>query len=299
MDFKIGFDKRPKRVEADTSKVIFEQETREGLIEVEANQTECEAYGFEFRDNACKLKLRHSKEPGANKGRQYLQKRDIFTKGSNTIPVTSRNNIVSGVKNVIRDGNNNLINGEYNLISENIYHIERPLNNCNISGYGGNATIPNHYVHGGNSVSDITGERQYTRVIFGTTTTAGGTVNSFINNDGEHFYPIPKNSIMYFNASCIAVRTDVPADDEEGSSIGDYAAWLERGVVINKNGTCSLKRTRKSMSNDGNISNWRPTASITDDKFRITVRGASGMTVEWTCVVDFTEFRASVNLDGS
>ena len=196
---------------------------------------------------------------------------------------------------MIRDGNNNLINGEYNLVSENIYHVERPLNNCNISGYGGNATIPNHYVHGGNSVNDITGERQYTRVIFGTTTTAGGTVNSFINNDGEHFYPIPKNSIMYFHASCIAVRVGGSAS----GSVGDYAGWLERGIVINKNGTSSLTRTRKSMGNDGNHTSWRPTASITDNNFRITVRGATDMTLEWTCVVDFTEFRASVNLDGS
>ena len=296
MDFKIGFDKRPKRVEADTSKVIFEQETNEGLIEVEANQTECEAYGYEFRDNACKLKLRHSREPGNNKGREYLQKRDIFTKGSNNIPVTSRNNIVSGVKNVIRDGNNNLINGEYNLVSENIYHIGKPLNNCNISGYGGNATIPNHYVHGGNSVSDITGERQYTRVIFGTTTTAGGTVNSFINNDGEHFYPVPNNSIMYFNAAVVAVCTGVV---NEEFNVGDFCSWLERGVVINKNGTLSISRTRKTMSRSGTVTNWRPTAAVTGTNFKITVRGDADRTVEWTSVVDFTEFRASVNLDVS
>lgn len=55
MDFKIGFDVRPKRANS-IGEIIFEQSTREGLVEVAATEEQCTAYGYEYRDGVCRLK---------------------------------------------------------------------------------------------------------------------------------------------------------------------------------------------------------------------------------------------------
>ncbi len=287
MEFKIGQTKRPKSIDATTHVVTFEQFVGDGLVEATPTKEECEAYGYVFVDNTCQLR------PNQRRMAQPVRTSKRPTATSNIVGKNANNNIVAGRNNQILTGSNNSITGEYNIIQELTDNLETPLLNCSVTGYSGSATIHNHYVHGGSSVGDILGERQYTRVLFGRTTTTGGTVNAYINNDGTHFYPVPTNSIMYFNASIVAVCT---SQEEAEGSVGDFCSWLERGVVINRNGTLQIKRTRKTMSQHGTVSNWRPTAAIAGTDFKITVRGDANRSIEWTATVDFTEYRNATSL---
>jgi len=289
MKFKIGHTKRPKFINKD-NEVIFEHFTRqEGkgqdsleLTETTPTQEECEDYGFVYdrRYSKCTCK--------SARGYVYETTPNI---GSNAIDINlgllrKRQNLaINGHRNIALRAHSFSITGSDGKINEY-------CNDSVISGTRGNATIKNHYVHGGSQQTDILGERQYTRVLFGTQTTNGDTQDSYINNDGVNFYPIPENSAMYFNVSVLAVRVGGTGS----GSVGDYASWLERGVVINQAGTLAIKRSRKTMSNNGTISAWRPTAAIDGTNFKVTCRGATDVNVEWTSTVDFTEFRASVAL---
>ena len=149
-------------------------------------------------------------------------------------------------------------------------------------------------MHGGNVESpNSLGQRQFTRVIFGATTTVGTTVDTHLNGDGVSLYPIPTDSIMYFNVTCLAVRT---GGTNDAGDIGDFGSWLERGVVINRNGTLQVKRTRKNMSSHGTITDWRPTAAIDGTNFKVTFRGETDCIIKFSATVDFTEIRSATSL---
>lgn len=96
-----------------------------------------------------------------------MRKNNSVILGHNQISTNANYNIVAGIDNTIHQENCNLIIGEQHKIQEpeEDNQITVLRNNCIISGYGGNATIPNHYVHAGNTEGDILAERQYTRVI--------------------------------------------------------------------------------------------------------------------------------------
>lgn len=283
MKFKIGHTKRPKYID-DGNVVIFEHITEKGktLAETTPTQEECEDYGFHYNKETNKCTCKSTSKYDYRKGRNF---------GTNSIDAyvgddRNKNNIhIAGHRNIAKKVHSVSISGTDGKIDEF-------CNNSIVSGTRGHATIRNHYVHGGSQDTDILGERQYTRVLFGVKTTNGATNDSYINNDGINFYPIPENSIMYFNVSVVAVRVGGTGT----GSLGDYASWLERGVVINQAGTLAIKRTRKAISSEGNHTNWRPTAAIDGTNFKVTCRGATDVDVEWTMTVDFTEFRASVAL---
>ena len=291
MRFKIDQTKRPKVIKEDGI-VIFEHYTRksaEGPDQLELTETtptkeECLAYGFRYNDvtNECLCKSAGTFE--------YMSTRAINTTNDtgfrNAVDIDLIGRHINGKNNSLNESTNCAVNGTFGVVNTGCV-------NSTIMGTRANATIPNHYVHGGSLEEDILGERQYTRVLFGVTSTAGSTINSHINNDGTNFYPVPTNSIMYFNASVVAVCT---SSEAEGGGVGDFCSWLERGVIINRNGTMQIKRTRKTMSNHGSVSNWRPTAATSGTHFKITVRGETGKAIEWTATVDFTEFRSSTSL---
>lgn len=283
MKFKIGHTKRPKLIDKGNL-VIFEHYTDRGkvLSETTPTQEECEDYGFHYNKETNKCTCKSTSRYEYQKGKNF---------GTNSIDSyvgDDRNK-----KNILIAGNRNIAKKVHSVsISGSDGKIDEFCNNSVISGTRGNATIQNHYVHGGSQDTDILGERQYTRVMFGKLTTGSGTHDSYINNDGSNFYPIPENSIMYFAASCLAVRVGGTGT----GNTGDYSSWLERGVIINKAGTVSINRTRKTMYTDGTVSAWRPIAAVDGTSFKITCRGATDVNVEWTMTVDFTEFRASVAL---
>ena len=292
MNFIVGQTKRPKHVE-DNGQVVFEHYTRvsgEGpdkyeLTETTPTEEECKAYGFLWNTETSKCGCKAAELDRLNV--PSVGYNSNLHRGSSVIRDNVENSMILGEGHYLgRVTSNNTVSGFYNYLNDSV-------TGSTITGTRGNATISNHYVHGGNTIADITGERQYTRVIFGVKTTDGETNDSYINNDGVNFYPIPENSIMYFNVSVIAVRVGGTGSGD----VGDYGSWLERGVVINQAGTLAIKRARKTMSHNGTTTNWRPTAAIDGTNFKVTFRGHDDMDVEWTATVDFTEFRASVSLE--
>ena len=130
------------------------------------------------------------------------------------------------------------------------------------------------------------------QLMYGVQTTTGSTVNSFLNNITDKFLVVPDNTIMYFHADVIAVRVGGTA---EGSN-GDYASWVERGVVINESGTLSVNRERDTIKTNGSVSAWRPVANVTGTNFRMTVRGATDVTIEWNSNITFTQIKTGVAL---
>ena len=99
--------------------------------------------------------------------------------------------------------------------------------------------------------------------MFGVQTTTNSTVPSYLNNVTGSLFPIPENTAMYFCAEVLVVRVGGSAS----GSPGDFASWLERGVIINESGTTSISRNRKSIVSVGSHTNWRPTTAVDGNNF--------------------------------
>ena len=286
MDFKIGYNVKPKDI-TNVGLVIFEKYTIGGhgtFTDVLPTEDECTAYGYIYNGAECWL----ISEPN-----RFIRLDNNLKVGKNNIyHGISDDNLLVGVDNTINTNCfSNLIVGNGNVINQGV-------NNSKLSGTNAIGTANNSIVQGGNepdiagaaiSVADI----QNTVLMYGKQTTDGSTKESTLNKMDASYFIIPDNTAMYFNAEILAVRVGGTG----AGTIGDYASWLERGVIINKNKTLSIKRTRKNMSNDGTVTNWRPTASAgVSDNFYIAVRGATDVTIEWASTIRFTEIRANVDL---
>ena len=199
--------------------------------------------------------------------------------GTNNTYIIGENNTVKGLSrnNIIVGSNNEIANG---------------VNNANVYGTLGEATANNSIVLGGNASTDNLAERQSIHLIYGTQTTAGGTVDSYLNNITDNYFTIPANTAMYFHADVLAVRVGGTGT----GSTGDFASFVERGVVINKSGTLSVSRERDAIKSSGTVTNWRPTATVDGTNFIIDVRGATDVTVEWCSNIRFTQIKTGVAL---
>ena len=128
--------------------------------------------------------------------------------------------------------------------------------------------------------------------MYGTQTTAGSTVDSYLNNITGNYFTIPENTAMYFHADILAVRVGGTGT----GSTGDFASWVERGVVINKSGTLSIERERDTIKSSGTVTNWRPTTTVDGTNFIMDVRGATDVTIEWASDIKFTQIKTGVAL---
>jgi hypothetical protein len=189
---------------------------------------------------------------------------------SNTVKGLSRNNIIIGSNNEIANG----------------------INNSSVYGTKGEVTATNSIVLGGNAPTDNLAERQSIQLMYGVQTTAGGTVDSYLNNITDNYFTIPENTAMYFHADVLAVRVGGTGT----GNAGDFLSWVERGVVINKSGTLSIERERDTIVGSGNHTNWRPTANVSGTNFRMTVRGDTNQTIEWASNITFTQIKTGVAL---
>ena len=211
--------------------------------------------------------------------------------------IANVNNNVQGSRNVTETGTNNTyIMGESNTVKglsrNNIIigsnnEIANGINNSSVYGTKGEVTATNSIVLGGNAPTDNLAERQSIQLMYGTQTTAGSTVNSYLNNITDSFFIIPDNTIMYFHADVIAVRV---AGTNTGN-LGDYASFVERGVVINESGTVTINRERETVKTNGTVTDWRPTASVSGTNFIMQVRGETDVTVEWASNITFTQIK--------
>ena len=280
MEYLTGYTIKP--YEATTlGEVLFTDGTNTDIV---PNQVTCEAYGYTYDSTS---RTCSSFRLNTNLERNISNINNKNNGSGNTNELGSNTNQINGTLNTTRGFNNNcLINGSANEIANGI-------NNSSVFGLKGEATATNSIVLGGNAPDDNLSERQSIQLMYGTQTTAGATVDSYLNNTADSYLSIPTDTIMYFHADVIAVR--VGGDSEEGD-VGDYASWVERGVVINKSGTLSIQRERDAIKSSGTVTDWRPVAAVDGTNFVMTVRGETDTTIEWNSNIIFTQIKTGVAL---
>jgi len=255
----------------------------DGTNSVIPNQVQCEAYGYTY-DKASGTCSAFRYNPNLNTN--FANKNNKTYGVGNTTETGTNNTLVMGENNTVKGlSRNNIIVGNQNEIAISV-------NNAFVYGTLGEATADNSIVLGGNASTDNLAERQSIHLMYGTQTTAGGTVDSYLNNISGNYFTIPDNTAMYFHADVLAVRV---GGTSEGST-GDFASYVERGVVINKSGTLSISRERDAIKSSGVVSAWRPTATVDGTNFIIDVRGATDATIEWASNIRFTQIKTGVAL---
>tara|TARA_R100000388_G_C7235140_1_gene157339 strand:- start:433 stop:1287 length:855 start_codon:yes stop_codon:yes gene_type:complete len=247
------------------------------------NQQQCEAYGYEYNQAS---------------GTCFVYRKNINLDknlGNINNDVRGKNNITeSGTNNTFMMGENNIVKGfsRNNIIAGNRNEIAHGVNNSYVYGTLAQATADNSIVLGANASGDNLAERQSIQLMYGGQTTAGGTVDSYLNNVTDSFFVVPDNTIMYFHADVVAVRVG----GTNTGNTGDFASFVERGVVINKSGTLSISRERDAIKSSGTVTDWRPVANVSGANFRMTVRGETDVIVEWCSNITFTQIKTGVAL---
>lgn len=274
---------KPLRID-DNGYVIF---TTNGTDEVFANEEQCKAYGYKY-DNATRTCRAFSVTPNL-----YNQIRNE----TNTIKGV-RNTIGIGTENTMVRGNNNMTNGQSRnlFINGDDNYIYNQVDNCVVTGRYSETYTKNSISLGGNSDGALLGERQVQWFMFGTTTTAGGTHASYLNNDGvTSRIQLPLNTGVFIHVDALALRVGGTST----GSVGDIASWNCRGVAVSKTTGegSTFSRQRQTLSSQGTTSSWRPTINVnTDGQLTVNVRGAANTTVEWALTVRLTQIKTSVTL---
>ena len=276
--YLIGFTVKPAAIS-----ILGEVTFTDGINEVTPNQLQCEAYGYTYNKvtRTCST-FRYNTNLNrvvANENNRTYGVGNSTETGTNNTLVMGENNTVKGLSR------NSIITGNQNEIANGV-------NNANVTGTLGEATADNSTVLGGNTNGDALGERQTMTVMFGRQTDVGTNKASYLNNTTDSYFAVPENTILFFHAYVVAVRVGGSA----GGNVGDYASWVERGVVINKSGVLSVSRERDAIKSSGTVSGWQPTGAILGTDFYIKVRGAANMDIEWASTVTFTQIKTGVAL---
>ena len=273
-----GFDVKPLST-SPTGIVTF----TDGRYDITPNQLQCEAYGYTYNqaDGTCSI-FTFSTNLSSS-----------FSNASNKIEGTG-NTTETGTNNTYILGENNIVKGlsRNNIIVGNNNEIANGVNNANVYGTLGQATADNSIVLGGNVAADLLGERQSIQVIYGTQTTNGTNTISYLNNTTDKLLAVPENSAMYFHADVIALRVGGTGT----GNLGDYASFVERGVIINESGSLSINRERDAIKSNGTVTGWQPTGIVSGTNFAMRVRGATDVTIEWCSNITFTQIKTSVAL---
>ena len=255
----------------------------DGTNDIIPNQLQCEAYGYTYNqaDGTCSIfRYNTSLDRSFSNATNKLQGANNTTEtGTNNTYIIGENNTVKGLSrnNIVVGNNNEIANG---------------VNNANVYGTKAEATADNSIVLGGNVAADLLGERQSIQVLYGTQTTAGGTVASYLNNTTDKLLAVPENTAMYFHADVLAVRVGGTGT----GNLGDYASWVERGVIINESGTLSINREQDDIVSNGASSTWNPTAAVSGTNFVMNVQGIRDVTIEWCSNITFTQIKTGVAL---
>ena len=274
-----GFDVKPSST-SPSGIVVF----TDGTNEIIPNQLQCEAYGYTYNqaDGTCSIfRFNTSIDRSFSNATNKLQGTGNTTEtGTNNTHIIGENNTVKGLSR------NNIIVGNQNEIANNV-------NNANVFGTLGEATANNSIVLGGNASADNLGERQTMTFIYGKTTTDNSTVDAFLNNTTDSYFVVPLNTAIYFQSESLAVRV---GGSSGSGAVGDFKAWVERGVVINKSGTLSIVRSRTSPASSGTTTGWSPVNSVSGTNFLQTVKGANNMNIEWASTIRMTQIKTGVAL---
>ena len=256
----------------------------DGTNDVTPNQLQCESYGYTYNQAS-----------GTCSTFRYNTNLNRAVANENNRTYGSGNSTQTGTNNTLVMGENNTVRGfsRNNIIVGNQNEIANGVNNANVYGTLGQATADNSIVLGGNAPDDNLAERQSIHLMYGQQTTSAPTEASNLNNTGASYFVIPDNTIMYFHATCLAVRV---GGTSASGAVGDYWSAIERGVVINKSGVLSIQRERDVIKTSGTTTGWVATTSISSGIFTVNVRGANNMTLEWVCDIKLTQIKTGVTL---
>tara|TARA_R110000751_G_scaffold26462_1_gene70770 strand:- start:117 stop:2093 length:1977 start_codon:yes stop_codon:yes gene_type:complete len=100
--------------------------------------------------------------------------------------------------------------------------------------------------------------RQSIKLMYGGTTTNDTSTPLYLNTIVDKYLNIPINTAMSFNADILALRVGGTAAGDNG----DFASWIERGVIINKNGVISVSTTNTTVVSSGTTTGWIPSSAI-------------------------------------
>jgi len=275
--YRSGFDIAPYTID-ETGIVTFTDGTNSGIT---PNQLQCEAYGYTYdvASGVCRAQSFTVGIDKTNLSNTSKGNGNTFELGTDNTTVIGENNTVRGLSR------NNIVVGNQNEIANSI-------KNAFVYGTLAEATADNSIVLGGNAPTDNLGERQSIHLMFGAQTTDASVTSSTLNNTTDSYFTIPENTIMYFHANIVAVRV---AGTGAGSR-GDFASYVERGVVINKSGTVSISREVEAVRSSGTVSGWATTVSNTGVQLLVNVQGATNVTVEWCSDVVLTQIKTGVSL---
>ena len=276
-----GFDVKPS-----STSVLGVVTFTDGTNDITPNQLQCEAYGYTYNkaDGTCS-NFRYN----TNLNRSFSNESNKVQGANNTTETGTNNTLIIGQNNTVKGlSRNNIIVGNENEIANGV-------NNANVYGTLGEATADNSIVLGGNVATDLLGERQSIQVLYGTQTTNGTNTVSYLNNTTDKLLAVPENAVMYFHADVVAVRVG-GTDTSGGGAVGDFASWVERGVIINKSGTLSIERERDAIKHIGHTTNWQPTGIVSGTNFAMRVRGHADTTIEWCSNITFTQIKTGVTL---
>jgi hypothetical protein len=277
--YLIGYSVKPASVSA-TGEVFF----TDGTNVLRPNQQQCEAYGYTYNKvtGTCSV-FRFS----TNLHRDFSNESNKLQGANNTTETGTNNTYIIGENNTVKGlSRNNIVVGNQNEIANGV-------NNTNVFGTLGEATADNSIVLGCNAGADNLGERQSIQLMYGRQTTNGVSKYSYLNNTTDSYFEVPSNTVMYFHADIVTVRVGGSA---AAGAVGDYASWVERGVVINKDGVLSINRERDTIKSSGTVTNWLPTGIVVGTTFVMRVRGQTDMTLEWNSNITFTQIKTGVVL---
>jgi len=276
-----GFDVKPS-----STSVLGVVTFTDGTNDITPNQLQCEAYGYTYdKASGTCLTFRYN----TNLNRSFSNESNKVQGANNTTETGTNNTLIIGQNNTVKGlSRNNIIVGNQNEIANGV-------SNANVYGTLGEATADNSIVLGGNVATDLLGERQSIQVLYGTQTTNGTNTVSYLNNTTDKLLAVPENAVMYFHADVVAVRVG-GTDTSGGGAVGDFASWVERGVIINKSGTLSIERERDVIKHSGHTTNWQPTGIVSGTNFAMRVRGHIDTTIEWCSNITFTQIKTGVAL---
>jgi len=255
----------------------------DGTNAVTPNQLQCEAYGYTY-----------NKASGTCSTFRYNTNLNRAVANENNKTFGSNNSTQTGTSNTLVMGDSNTVRGfsRNGSIIGNNNVIDNGVNNANVSGTLAEATATNSKVLGGNAGTDTLGERQAIQLLYGTQTTDGTVVDSYLNNTSGSYFVVPENTAIMFEADILALRVGGTG----AGSVGDYKSWIETGVVINKSGTLTVDSSTISHSSSGSTGGWDAESTVSGTNYIISVEGAADKTIEWVSNIRFTQLKAGVTL---
>ena len=257
----------------------------------------CTAYGYDWdeQNQVC---------------RAFIFNPNVDSIGENTSNSVKggNNEIRANVNNTSISGQNNLLigNNTSDVVIGNRNQLENKISNSLLIGTFANATANNSFVLGGNNsqntineksgveeYSDILGERQLTKVLFGNYFEAQGKTNYlWLNNVENSAYPIPQNAVLMFSVRVLGVAVAPLV------SAGEFMSFQIEGVTMKKNSgeAPTPIYARTTILNQSSAIGLNCTAVIYTDAngerfLTISVTNGKGIFVEWVANMEITQLQ--------